>query len=136
MRGVASFALALLVVAPATVGAQGVPSYCQNLAAEAFEPLPPPPTAPTLKPRPDDEQGTAGALSQAAAAIAATQARGRAGLAAQSGYYKGKEEGDRERRERAYRDWAAANDVAIKNYELRRDAWNLRVREAAVDGAL
>ena len=94
--------------------------YCQSLAAEALKPLPPPPTAPVLEPPPKDSgpEGLA-ALNQMAAAIAAI----RGGSAAQKGYWQGTAEGNRERRDRAFADWRARNQVTIANYALQREAW-------------
>ena len=94
--------------------------HCQSLAAEALKPLPPPPTAPVLEPPPKDSgpEGLA-ALNQMAAAIAAI----RGGLAAQKGYWQGTAEGNRERRDRAFADWRARNQVIITNYSFQREAW-------------
>ena len=95
--------------------------HCQSLAAEALKPLPPPPAPPVLEPPPKDSgpEGLA-ALSQMAAAIAAI----RGGSAAQKGYWQGTAEGNRERRDRAYADWRARNEVAVANYRLQSEAWN------------
>ncbi len=121
---------ALLTVTVMPLFAQGLHRaddvYCRSLAAEAMKPLPAPPDPPALEsPQQDSGPNGMGALGQLAAAIAAM----RGGLAAQSGYWQGTAEGNRERRERAYADWRARNEAAIANYELQRQAWLDRVAQ-------
>src|SRR3989441_9802556 len=121
--------LAVAVIPPALGAtpalAQGRPRvdvpYGKPLAAEPLKPLPPPPAPPVLEPPPKDSgpEGLA-ALSQMAAAIAAI----RGGSAAQKGYWQGTAEGNRERRDRAYADWRARNEVAVANYRLQSEAWD------------
>src|SRR5438034_11683556 len=121
VRGIVFAAVVLLNVSPALSQGHRVDDpYCKSLAAEALKPLPPPPTAPVLEPPPKDSgpEGLA-ALNQMAAAIAAIQG----GSAAQKGYWQGTAEGNRERRDRAFADWRARNQVIITNYSLQREAW-------------